>query len=70
MNPTQHSQNREEPGRRAETAATMASPGPASVAPVDKRQLENAVSWTGTRLAAPCMCSITTCVCSVGIRSA
>ena len=47
MNPTQHSQNPNGPGRRPETAATMASPGPASVAPIDRRQLEKAVSWTG-----------------------
>jgi hypothetical protein len=47
MNPTQHSQNRNDPGRRPETAAPMASPGPGSVAPVHRRQLEQAVSWTG-----------------------
>ena len=47
MNPTQHSQNREDPGRRPGKAAPMASPGPASVAPVDRRQIEKAVSWTG-----------------------
>lgn len=47
MNPTQHSQNREDPGRWPETAAPMASSGPASVAPADRRQLEKAVSWTG-----------------------
>lgn len=47
MNPTQHSQNPNDPGRRPETAAPMASPGSASVAPVDRWQLEKAVSWTG-----------------------
>ena len=47
MNPTQHSQKPNGPGRRPETAATMASPGPASGAPPDRRQLETAVSWTG-----------------------
>jgi hypothetical protein len=47
MNPTQHSQNPNNPGRRPETAAPTASPGPASIAPADRRQLEKAVSWTG-----------------------
>jgi hypothetical protein len=47
MNPTQHSQNRTDAGRRPETAAPMQRPGRGSVAPVDRRHLEKAVSWTG-----------------------
>jgi hypothetical protein len=47
MNPTQHSPNPNDPGRRPETAAPMASPAPGSAGPIDRRHLEKAVSWTG-----------------------
>ena len=48
MHPTQHSHNRQDPGRRSETGAT-AAPGPAlgSADLAHRRHLEKMVSWTG-----------------------
>ena len=47
MHPTQHSHNRQNPGRRPDTgAAAMTGPTPGS-ADLTHRQVEKMVSWTG-----------------------
>jgi len=48
MHPTHCPQNRQGPDRRPETgAAAMAGPAPSSADLVQRRQLEEMVSWSG-----------------------